>query len=186
MSEETRRPCRGNGRPSDTGQARLPDGVSLRAAVEDDEPFLRELYESTREEELAIVPWSEQQKRDFLDFQFFAQRAHYLKHHPQASHDLILCAGAPAGRLYVERTAREILVVDVALLPAHRGRGIATALLRELLDEARSGVREIVIHVERMNRARVLYERLGFAVVQDLGAYLRMAWDPRDARDAGR
>lgn len=159
--------------------SRLPEGVVLRAATDEDAPFLRDLYESTREQELAVVPWSAEQRRDFLDFQFFAQRAHYLRHHPRASHDLIVRAGAPVGRFYVERGPEEIRVIDIALLPAHRGRGIATALLGGLIEEAGSTAREIVIHVERGNRARSLYERLGFVVTEDLGVYLQMRWRSR-------
>lgn len=47
-----------------------------------------------------------------------------------------------------------------------RGRGIGTALLRMLLASAREkGLRTISLSVEDGNRARRLYERVGFNVV---------------------
>lgn len=154
----------------------MSSDVRLRTACERDEPFLRELYGSTRAEELALLPWSEEQKRDFLDFQFRAQRAHYEKHHPSANHDVIVCDGEPAGRLYLERRESEINVIDIALLPRFRGQGIATALLGGVIEEARHDGREVLIFVEQGNRARNLYERLGFRRSGDLGVYLEMRW----------
>jgi ribosomal protein S18 acetylase RimI-like enzyme len=69
-------------------------------------------------------------------------------------------------------------VVDLALLPAHRGAGLGTALLREVFDEADAAGLPVTIHVEVMNRARRLYERLGFRQVATDGAYLLLARQP--------
>ena len=41
-------------------------GITLRPARDDDLPWLRTLYASTRTEELARVPWPDAAKRDFL------------------------------------------------------------------------------------------------------------------------
>jgi ribosomal protein S18 acetylase RimI-like enzyme len=158
--------------------------VTLRPAGADDEAFLRELYASTREDELALAPWSEEQRRDFLDFQFGAQKAHYEEHHPSAGHDVILYDRERAGRFYVDRSEREINVIDLALLPAFRGRGIGSALLGSVIDEARDDGREVLFFVEQSNRARALYERLGFELSGDLGVYLEMRWRPVQAGGA--
>jgi ribosomal protein S18 acetylase RimI-like enzyme len=77
----------------------------------------------------------------------------------------------------VSRSA-EIRVVDVALLPAARGRGIGTALLRDLLAEGARTGKKVSIHVERFNRALGLYRRLGFGEVEENGPYLLMEWRP--------
>jgi ribosomal protein S18 acetylase RimI-like enzyme len=154
------------------------EGATLtrRPAREDDGPFLQELYASTREQELSLMPLSEQEKQAFVRFQFDAQRAHYSRHFPGASHEVIFFDGVPAGRFYVQRTASEIRVIDIALLTEFRGRGIGSKLLGEVLNEAPRYGGEVVIHVERENRARGLYERLGFEVSEDLGVYLKMHW----------
>jgi ribosomal protein S18 acetylase RimI-like enzyme len=63
-------------------------------------------------------------------------------------------------------------IIDIALLPAWRGRGIGGRLLRGLQEEAAAGSKPLTIHVERMNPALRLYERLGFALREDKGVYL--------------
>ena len=146
----------------------------------EDEPFLEKVYASTRAEELLQTPWNDEQKTVFCRMQFVAQRTHYDKHYPvpPATHDIIEHDGVPAGRLYVNRAEREILVVDIALAPEHRRFGIGTKLLRDLQDEARAAGKPLSIHVEKFNPARRLYDRLGFREVEDKGVYLLMEWRP--------
>jgi GNAT superfamily N-acetyltransferase len=151
-------------------------GVSLRPITASDEAFLRRLYASTRAAEMAVVPWSEEQKDAFLRMQFDAQHRFYRSRYGRARFDVIEKDGEPIGRLYVDRGENEIRIVDVALLPEHRGRGIGSARMREILDEARTEGKRVVIHVERENPAHRWYVRLGFRVVEDLGIYFRMEW----------
>jgi ribosomal protein S18 acetylase RimI-like enzyme len=82
--------------------------------------------------------------------------------------------GEPAGRLYVHRGRSDIRVVDIALAPEYRGRGIGAALLRSLITEAEASDRKVSIHVERHNPARRLYERLGFRPAGEHGVYVLM------------
>jgi len=104
--------------------------------------------------------------------QFQAQTDWYRDHYADASFDVVLVDGEPAGRLYVHRGDREIRIVDIALLPEHRGSGIGTSLLHDLLAEADALGKSVTIHVERLNPALRLYERLGFALAEDKGVYL--------------
>jgi ribosomal protein S18 acetylase RimI-like enzyme len=123
-------------------------------------------------EELAVVPWDDAQKDAFLRMQFDAQDAWWHENYAEASFDVILVDGEPAGRLYVHRGPSEIRIVDVALLPEHRGNGIGTRLLEDLVAEGDAAGKSVTIHVERMNPALRLYERLGFSVAEDKGVYL--------------
>ena len=148
----------------------------LRAATPEDEQFLRAVYAGTRAEELARVPWSDEQKRAFTEMQFAAQDAHYRRHYPGAQYSIIEVQGIPAGRLYVDRWKKEIRIIDIALLPEHRRAGIGTKLLRELQDEARMAGKALTIHVEKFNPALSLYQRLGFRQIEDKGVYLFLEW----------
>lgn len=157
--------------------------ISFRPIREEDHDFLRRLYASTRDEELAqVTDWSAEQKEAFLSQQFEAQHHHYQKYYPEASFDLILDDGEPIGRLYVSRWEREIRLVDVALAPEARGRGIGTSLLRDLLAEGERTGKTVSIHVERFNPALRLYRRLGFREIEEKGPYFLMEWRPPEVR----
>ncbi len=150
--------------------------IHLRPADSGDFDFLYRVFSSTREREMALVPWDVAQKEAFLRSQFHAQRVHYEKHFPHAAHDIILHGGQAVGRLYVDRTAEAIHIVDIALLSEHRGAGLGSALLTELLREARDSGKVVQIHVEKQNPALNLYKRLGFQIQSDAGIYLLMQW----------
>ena len=150
--------------------------LRLRPVTPEDDPFLAGLYASTRAEELAVTGWSEEDKALFCRRQFDAQTAHYRANYPGASLQVIERTGEPIGRLYVARWEREMRIMDIALLPQHRGSGIGTTLLSELQGEARSAGKSLTIHVERFNPALRLYERLGFKMVEDKGVYLLLEW----------
>ena len=109
--------------------------------------------------------------------QFDAQHRHYQAHFADARFDVVLYGDDRVGRLYVHRGADDIRIVDIALLPAWRGKGLGSRLLGEILDEARASRRTVSIHVERFNPALLLYERLGFRRIDDTGVYVLMAWE---------
>ncbi|HSU16256.1 MAG TPA: GNAT family N-acetyltransferase [Longimicrobium sp.] len=136
--------------------------VTLRPITEDDLSFLFLLYASTRVEELAQVPWTDEQKVAFLRQQFGAQHSWWQEHYSGARFDLVLVDRVPVGRLYVDVWEREIRIVDIALVPEYRGGGIGTMLLRRVFDEGDAAGKPVSIHVEVFNPARRLYERLGF------------------------
>jgi ribosomal protein S18 acetylase RimI-like enzyme len=154
------------------------DGLALRQVEPGDEEFLYRVYAGTRAEELAPVPWDEAQKHAFLRSQFDAQSRWYREHYARATYEIVLVDGEPAGRLYLHRGDTEIRIVDIALLPEHRGNGVGTSLLSDLLAEADTAGKRVTIHVERFNPALRLYERLGFSVAEDKGAYLFLERTP--------
>jgi ribosomal protein S18 acetylase RimI-like enzyme len=152
--------------------------VRLRPVEEADRPFLVDLYASTRDEELGQVDWDDGQKRVFVEHQFSAQDLHYRQNYPGATLDLIEVDGERAGRLYVFRGKSDIRIMDIALAPPFRGRGLGTSLLRSLIEEADASGRKLSIHVEYNNPARSLYDRLGFKPVDEHGIYVLMERPP--------
>lgn len=150
--------------------------VRLRPAVAEDEAFVRRVYASTRASELEQLPWSADQKAAFCDMQFTAQDTHYRANYATAEYFVIEREGVPVGRLYVDRQEDEIHVIDIALLPEHRGLGIGTGLLGELMDEAAAAGKKVTIYVEKFNPALSLYQRLGYQQVKEVGIYLLMEW----------
>lgn len=127
---------------------------------------------------MARTGWPEEQADAFLHMQFEAQHRHYQEHYTQTSWDVILIEGEPAGRLYVARWEREMRIVDIALLPEHRGKGIGGRLIDDLLREADAAGKRTTVHVEMENRAMGLYRRLGFAPIEEVGPYLLLERPP--------
>src|SRR5262244_2052127 len=152
--------------------------VSFRPIRPDDAAFLYEVYASTRSEELAVVDWDEAHKAAFLHMQFTAQHQFYQEQYTKTDFLIILRDAVPVGRLYVARWQDEIRIVGIAVLPTYRNAGIGTAILRDLLAEATAAHKPVRIHVEKFNPALRLYERLGFAPIEDKGVYLFMEWAP--------
>jgi ribosomal protein S18 acetylase RimI-like enzyme len=146
-------------------------GVSLRPARPEDDEFLLRVYASTRTDELAPVPWTEAEKDAFLRMQFTAQHHYYRQHYADGEFSVVQVGGEPAGRLYLYRGAEELRIVDIALLPEFRGRGIGRALLTEIIGEGDRAGLPVRIHVERNNPALRLYRELGFRVVGEVGVY---------------
>jgi GNAT superfamily N-acetyltransferase len=161
-------------------------GYSLRALRAGDLPWLRELYASTRAEEMAAVPWSEIAKRGFLDQQFALQHQHYLTHFGDSDFLAIEYDGRPVGRYYLQRVAPDHLIVDISLFPEQRGQGVGAALIRHSQAEAAALERGMRLHVHDSNPgARRLYERLGFIAVGTAEqGYRPMRWAPAASRPA--
>ncbi len=159
--------------------------LSKRAVTIDDEPFLRQLYASTRAEEIALWNWPAPQAELFLRMQYDAQSRSYAYCYPGAEHSLLLAGDRPAGRIMVERTATVLHLVDISLLPEFRGLGSGTLLLRELIDECKALGGKIFLHVLSGNPARRLYLRLGFRQVGGDALYDEMEWNSGETEAHG-
>lgn len=150
----------------------------LRPQTPDDAPFLAGLYLSVRWEELAASGWPDEAKRAFLLDQFRLQTVHYAKAYYDAEFSIVEENGEPVGRLYLFRGERDLRIVDISLLPQARGRGLGTALIQAVFEEARGAGKTVSIHVETFNPARNLYRRLGFKDIEARGPYWLMEWSP--------
>src|ERR1043165_3933803 len=152
--------------------------IRLRPVSFGDEQFLFSVYASTRIEEMDLVDWSTAQKQAFLQMQFRAQDRFYRENYRNAEYGVILLDDQAVGRLYIQRRQDEIRIMDIALLPEFRGRGIGSVLLNQIMEEAAKNNLPVTIHVERFNPALHLYERLGFHLAEDKGVYYFMKWLP--------
>ena len=150
--------------------------VTLRPVSPRDEDFLFKVYAGTRQDELAQLPWDDNQRASFLRMQFDAQQQDYKRRFPDAESRLILLNDRPIGGHYVARNESEIRILEIAILPADRKKGVGTRLIRNLLDEAARTHRLVRVYVERFNPSLDLFERLGFARVDDIGSHFLLEW----------
>ncbi len=160
--------------------ALMDSGIRLRAALPEDQPFLAELYASTRADELLQVPWGDEQKKAFTDWQSGLQEAHYAAHYPRAERLVIegtYAGGGSApeatatGRIYIDTTDLEVRLMDITLLPVQRNQGTGMQVVNALLHYADALRRPVSLHVESFNPAKRMYERVGFVVSETRGLY---------------
>jgi GNAT superfamily N-acetyltransferase len=152
-------------------------GVSFRAIEQRDEAFLRSLYRSVRDPELALTDWDDARKSAFANQQFDLQDRWYREQYRGAEFLLILRGEEPVGRLYLYAAATQLRVMDIALVPAARNAGLGTALVRHIQARAARDGLPVTLNVELFNPARVLYARLGFREEAADGIYVTMRWD---------
>jgi ribosomal protein S18 acetylase RimI-like enzyme len=152
----------------------LPANLTLREEAAADRGFLFDLYASTRAAEVDLLPWTDSQRRAFLQQQFDLQWAHYRQHYPNAEWLIIEHAGRVIGRLYLETTGVELRLMDIALVPASRNQGLGTALTLSIIDHAARLTLPVSLHVEPFNPAAGLYQRLGFQAREMRGIYCYM------------
>ncbi len=145
-----------------------------------DKSFLVELYASTRSEEMALVPWNNEQKETFLQMQFEAQNQYYRERYPNASFDLIKLEDNPVGRLYVAELADEIRIIDLTFLPAHFNPEIFVALIGEILQKGAQVGKPVRIYLENYSPQTEIFVRWGFQKIDEQGIYFLWQRDPAD------
>jgi ribosomal protein S18 acetylase RimI-like enzyme len=91
---------------------------------------------------------------------------------------IIVLDGHDAGLLHVERSPGEINLVNIQVAPEFQNRGLGTEVMHALLAEARREKLPLRLQVLRVNPARRLYERIGFAVAGETDTHYQMRWTP--------
>ena len=161
---------------SKEGQTAPPGEISLRPASPADSEFLLLAYASTRQDEMASWGWNSVQQASFVQMQFDARRRGYAAEYPSAQISLICVGESLAGSIIISRSQSEIRLVDITLLPEFRSRGIGGRLIGTLTSEAARSGSAVRLNVLRGNRARHLYERLGFVAKGSDPMYCEMEW----------
>jgi GNAT superfamily N-acetyltransferase len=161
-----------------------PDGMDLRDAQADDLPFLFSLYCDVRREEVAAWGWPASQQDSFLRMQFEAQRRSYQAAYPDAIHHIVCLDGAAIGHRLAASALGGMHLVDIALLAAHRNRGIGRRLIRELMDQCEARRSDLRLNVLRGNPALRLYLRMGFIETGADAMYIQLAWTPASGDSA--
>lgn len=85
--------------------------------------------------------------------------------------------GNIAGYLDVQTTATDVFVANIALDPTIQSKGIGSAILMSLIQDAQRNHLPLRLEVIKANeRARTLYERLGFAMTGETSTHFTMEY----------
>ncbi len=139
----------------------------LRSAVPEDEPFLYTLAYENFYDQLAAWAWQPHLREPLLKMQIQGQRSAYAAQYPNAVHGIIVLDDRDVGQLIVDRTEDMHFLVDITVQRQSRGKGIGTWILRALCVEAEMLRKPLRLQVMINNRAKDLYHRLGFHMIED-------------------
>jgi len=151
--------------------------VTTRPMVdEDDAMLLFELYACAHSEELSRSGWKTPQQRSFFRWQAQVQEQHYCRRHAHLERRAICVNGFSAGRILIDRPDDCFRIVDFAILPSFRGRGIGTLVISDLLSEAADAGVPVEFELDPTNPAVRLCRRFGFTVVDEREDRVLMRW----------
>lgn len=111
-------------------------------------------------------------------------RRHFRNVYRSDQTSVVVRDGRAIGYVQIEDGPDEVMLSQIHLVPACRGLGIGTALIRELLGQAQAEGKAVTLNVLDGNPAVALYERLGFGVVGRDGPRLQMRWWPEPSSPA--
>lgn len=153
--------------------------IELRPAASTDQPFFAALYRSTRDDLLGMI--ADPRYVDALvAMQQQMQVAGYRASYPDALYEVVELDGAAAGRLVTAEVGDTLRVVDIAVMPWARGRGVAGTTLRRVRARAAREGRDVALAVRKDNAgARRLYAALGFTQEGEDAFSLQLRWRVR-------
>jgi RimJ/RimL family protein N-acetyltransferase len=150
--------------------------LRLRPEREEDREFRYALFCDTRQPEFATM-LPPPVYRQVMTHQFEAQTLSYRNDFPGARFDIIELDGRPIGRIVIYRPGTMVYIVDQAIVPALRGRGIGSAVMRALMAEAQSFGMPVRLTVPSDRDASLrLYLKLGFVPTESVPAQTRLEW----------
>ncbi len=152
--------------------------LHIRPALPSDEDFFLALYRSTRDDLLGLLA-DPRYIDGIVAMQRQMQVAGYRSSYPEAVYEVLELDGVPVGRLVTASVPGAVRVVDIAVMPDARGRGVAGEALRRLQRRAAQEGRDLMLAVRTDNLgARRLYAALGFTVETEEEVRLQLRWRP--------
>ena len=148
---------------------------TLRAATAADHDFVRQLLLTTSKGYVEQTwGWNDQiQQLVEQDFERWFN--------PPASGRIVQVDDRDIGYIKVAKHEDGVLLDMVLLDPTYQNRGLGTALIASVVEEAHARGQAVVLQVLKVNPSKRLYERLGFVVSGELAHhYLMHAYPPQE------
>ena len=141
-------------------------GYALRPATVADEVFLYKLHRATMGAYVAQT-WGEWDEG--------VQAAMFARNFNPVGRQIVVVTGHDVGAISVQRTADELFIGNIEILPAYQGRGLGTAIIGDLLARAARDSVPASLQVLKVNPAQRLYRRLGFAPIGETPTHIHMS-----------
>ncbi|HEX8663401.1 MAG TPA: GNAT family N-acetyltransferase [Beijerinckiaceae bacterium] len=151
--------------------------LRLRSEEPRDQDFRFRLFCDSRLPEWYRVCLEPAVREALMRMQFESQTTTYAQRFPRARFDIIELEGEPIGRIVVNRPGPFIHIVDHAIVPSLRNRGLGTAIMLALMDEAAAASIPMRLKVADANDPSLkLYRRLGFTPIEEAPFYIELEW----------
>jgi GNAT superfamily N-acetyltransferase len=141
--------------------------ITLRPALESDRKFSRNVHHACYRDvvERQFGSWDEELQR-----RFFAEGW------KEGESQIVERDGVPIGVFRREILDDYIFIREIQIHPRAQGEGMGSEILKAQIDEARARGLLVRLQVLRMNRAAVLYRRLGFDKTDENDIFIFMEW----------
>ena len=140
--------------------------TELRPAGDGDRAFLWEVHRTAlRPPVEATWGWDEA-----------VQKRHFDEHFDTSGVSIVVIDGADAGYVCLLPRDDHLFLSNIALLLRHQGKGLGTRLIRMVLAQGLWKRLPVRLQVLKTNRARALYERLGFSQSGETETHFLMEW----------
>ena len=141
---------------------------SLRPATADDFPFLYDLHVATMRDYVTQTwGWDDAAQREMFAASF-----------QPANSQIITINGLDIGVLAVEHRPDDWFLANFEIAPVAQGQGLGATIIRDLLATAARDGLPARFQVLKVNPARRLYERLGFAITGETPTHYLMSATP--------
>lgn len=140
--------------------------ITLRPITPSDLDFAWNLYrQSMKPLTEALMEWVDERQKQVVEGDVLGGEA-----------SIIVRNGHDLGWLHVRETIDALELCQLYVAPEVQNRGIGTVIVERLIGEARRKGKDLNLEVVKNNRARRLYERLGFVPAGESEYKLRMTW----------
>ena len=146
-------------------EQRKHNQISFRLARENDIDFLYSLHVATMKEYVNKTwGWDETFQEDIFRKKFIFSQI-----------QIITLAGNDIGMIFLEERNKDMFLRVIEILPRHQRQGFGTTIIQKIIDDAARQRKEVRLRVLKVNPAKQLYDRLGFAVIEETSTHYIMS-----------
>lgn len=139
---------------------------SFREAFDKDYEFLYELNASTMKKYIEQTwGWDDKMQQEYFKSKFSPDK-----------YKIIVVNEKDIGVISVLNNVGEIFIDLIEIMPEYQNRGLGTAILNEIIDNAKSNDFTIRLQVLKINPAINFYKRLGFIVSSETHTHFVMEY----------
>lgn len=144
--------------------------ITTRPSSESDREYARTVHHSAYRDvvQRQFGNWDENQQDDYFE-----------KAWTTNAHEILLGDGEPCGYVSVKRDPDSLTILEVVIDSQFQNQGIGSAYIASIQKEASNKGVPLMLEVLTHNRARALYERLGFLEYSQTDTHVQMRWNDR-------